>query len=315
MSQPPAGRDLLVRALAAGGALRALACVTTGVVEEARRRHGLSPTAAAALGRLMTAAALMAASLKGRERILLQLIGEGPLGHAVAEADASGHIRGYVAHPRVHLPPNSSGKLDVAGAVGRGQLVVIRDLGLREPYRASVGLVSGEVAQDVAYYLARSEQTPSAVALGVLVAAPGFVQAAGGWMVLPMPEAPAELIGELERRANQAQPPTSAVSRLAPEEAALAMLQELLAPWDLAVLGQQPLRFACPCSRSRFEEGLSALGRQELLELAEKQPELELVCRFCARKYRFPAARLRQLAETAGEPRVHPMSAGGWPTP
>lgn len=305
------GRGRLVRTLAADGQVAAIACITTGIVEEARRRHDLYPTATAALGRLLTAAALLASTLKGRERVMLQVVGDGPVRHLVAEADAEGSLRGYAGNPRAHLPPNASGKLDVSGIVGRGQLVVVRDLGMREPYRGTVPLVSGEIAQDVAYYLARSEQTPSAVALGVLVSPDGSVRAAGGWLIMPLPRAEEELLGSLERRVQQAPTVTEVLSRRL-RASPRALLEPIFGRDGLTVLEERPLRFRCGCSRRRFEAGLVALGADELRRLAAEQPSVELACRFCGKVYRIPAEELRRLALRAGEPRVRPGAGERW---
>ena len=181
--------DALYHVTAAEGRIRALAALTTATVEEARWRHDLYPTAAAALGRTLTGTALLGAALKGRERLMVEIVADGPLGRIVAEANALGELRGYVRHPHVHLPLNAVGKLDVAKAVGKGSLYVTKDLGLREPYRGMVPLVSGEIAEDFAYYLNTSEQTPSACILGVLVDTDNSVRAAGGILIQLMPGA------------------------------------------------------------------------------------------------------------------------------
>lgn len=310
MSEPqhrrpaPRRQGQLVRVVAADGQLRAVSAITTPVVEEARRRHGLWPTAAAAVGRLMTAAVLLASSLKDDERIMLQIVGDGPLRHVVAEATARLQVRAYAAEPRVHLPLNGLGKLDVAGAVGKGILHVIRDLGLKEPYRGAVPLVSGEIAEDVAYYLARSEQTPSSVALGVLVAPDHSIRAAGGFVVMPLPGAAPELIDELERRLKQAPPVSRRIDEMGPDAGPLALIEPLLSDMGFRVLDQAPVEFHCPCSRSRFEAGLVALGPDELRSIAAEQDPVELRCRFCNRRYLFSARRLLQLAERAERPRL-----------
>ena len=305
------GRGRLVRTLAGNGQIAAIACITTGIVEEARRRHDLYPTAAAALGRLLTAAALLASTLKGQERVMLQVVGDGPVRHLVAEGNATGALRGYAGNPHAHLPPNASGKLDVSGIVGRGHLVVVRDLGMKEPYRGTVPLVSGEIAQDVAYYLAKSEQTPCAAALGVLVNPDGSVRAAGGWLIIPLPGAGEEQVSSLEQRVQQAPAITEILDRR-PQASPRALLEPIFGRNGLTVLEQRPLRFRCGCSRSRFEAGLVALGAQELRRLADDQTFVELVCHFCGRVYRIPAERLKQLALRAGEARVHPAVSERW---
>ncbi len=297
-SQPPAAapQDVLTRGLAAGGQVRAIAARTTALTEEARRRHGLSPTATAALGRALTAVAMMGALLKGDERVMLQILGEGPLGHVVAEGDARGRVRGYVSHPDAHLPLNENGKLDVGGAVGGGQLVVIRDLGLREPYRGAVPLVSGEIAEDLAHYFTRSEQIPSAVALGVLVGADGQVLAAGGLLLQLMPGHTEELADVLTTRLSTVPPVTQLVQQgLTPAE----LLQKVLQDLGLDVLAEYPLTFACSCSKDRLAKALIALGKSELDELAGQPEGAELICRFCSTRYTFSPAELRQLRDSA----------------
>lgn len=294
----------LVRVVAADGQLRVVSAITTPVVEEARRRHGLWPTAAAAVGRLMTAAVLLASSLKDDERIMLQIVGDGPLRHVVAEATARLQVRAYAAEPHVHLPLNGLGKLDVAGAVGKGTLHVIRDLGLKEPYRGAVPLISGEIAEDVAYYLARSEQSPSSVALGVLVSPDNSIRAAGGFIVMPLPGASAEFLDEMEQRLKQAPPVSRKVDELGSDASSLELIAPLIDDLGYRVLDQAGVEFHCPCSRSRFEAGLVALGPAELRSIASEQDPVELRCRFCNRRYLFPARRLLELADRAERPKL-----------
>ena len=307
------GRGRLVRGMAWSGQVAALACVTTGVVEQARRRHRLAPTVTAALGRLLSAAALLAGQLKPPQRILLQVVGDGPVGHLVAEGDASGGLRGYAARPDAEVPAKALDKLDVAALVGRGRLVVVRDLGLEEPYRGLVPLVSGEIAEDVAHYLARSEQTPCAMGLGVLVAPDGRVTAAGGWLVLPMPGVADETLQQLEQRVSEL-PPVTQLLRRRLRPSARSLLEAVFGKDHLTVLERRELRFRCRCSLRRFEAGLVALGAPELHQLADEQPVTELVCRFCGKTYRIPAERVRALAHQAGQPRVRTGAGrGGWP--
>lgn len=293
------GGDILVHLTAAGGCLRALAARTTETVEEARRRHDAFPTAAAALGRTLTGAALLGAVLKGQQRLMIEIVGDGPLGKIVAEADAAGNVRGYVHHPHVHLPSNAQGKLDVAGAVGSGHLYVVKDLGLREPYRGLVPLVSGEIAEDLAYYLNVSEQTPSACILGVLVAPEGSVRAAGGILIQMMPGAQEdeELVQRLEERI-RAMP---ALSRSIDEGLGpLEILLSLLEGMEPKRLEERPVRFHCSCSKERFSSGLVSLGKEELEEIARTQGGAELVCHFCGQVYHVSEDELRALIAQAG---------------
>ncbi|MDI6870267.1 MAG: Hsp33 family molecular chaperone HslO [Bacillota bacterium] len=292
--------DYLVRAVAAEGQVRAFCCRTTGLCEEARLRHGTWPTATAALGRALTGAAMLGALLKREERVTLQVVGDGPLGSVVAEADAQGYVRGYVRNPQIHLAPTSEGKLDVAGAVGRnGHLYVLRDFGLKEPYRGSVPLVSGEIAEDLTYYFARSEQTPSAVALGVLVEVDHSVRAAGGYLLQVMPGADPSLGGELEGAVGRSGPVSGLIdSGRLPEE----ILADLLGPLGVEELGRQPLAYRCRCNREKLSRALVALGPAELADLAAEPNGAELVCRFCGARYRFPPEELEQLGESAQRP-------------
>lgn len=289
--------DYLVRATAGHGQVRAFVCRTTVLCEEGRRRHDTWPTATAALGRVLTGAAMLGALLKREERVTLQVLGDGPLGSAVAEADAQGRVRGYVRNPRIHLEPTAEGKLDVAGAVGRqGSLYVLRDLGLKEPYRGSVPLVSGEIAEDLTYYFARSEQTPSAVALGVLVDRDHSVKAAGGYLLQLLPGADPALAGELERTVAKTGQVTALIDAgRTPEE----ILAELLTPLGWEELGRLPLSYQCRCQRDRLGRVLVALGSQELEELSKQEEGAELVCRFCGERYRFSPAELSELAGQA----------------
>ena len=289
--------DYLVRAVAADGQVRAFACRTTTLCEEGRRRHDTWPTASAALGRVLTGAAILGALLKREERVTLQVLGDGPLGSAVAEADAQGRVRGYVRNPHIDLPPTAEGKFDVAGAVGRnGSLYVLRDLGLKEPYRGSVPLVSGEIAEDLTYYFARSEQTPSAVALGVLVERDQSVRAAGGYLVQLLPGADPRLAGELERAVTRTGQVSSLVDAgCGPEEILSALLSSL--GWK--ELGRLPLMYQCRCQRERLGRVLTALGPQELEELSQKPEGAELVCRFCGERYLFSPGELVELADRA----------------
>jgi len=282
----------MVIATAAGGGLRAYAAVTTQLVEEARRRHGLYPTAAAAVGRTMTATAIMGMMLKDGQQVMVQLTGDGPLRQILAQADPSGNVRGYAADPHVHLPLNRDKKLDVAGAIGRGRLDVIKDLRLKEPYRGMVSLISGEIAEDVAYYFVQSEQIPSAVALGVRVEADGTVSAAGGLIVQALPGADPSVLEALEARLQTLQNVSRMVaSNMGPGQILDAALGDL----HINELDERRLQFACNCSHERFSRGLLALGPDELQDMIEEDGEAELTCHFCSERYHFTGDALRQL--------------------
>lgn len=284
--------DSISIAVAAEGALRAYAAVTTQLVEEARRRHGLYPTAAAAVGRTMTAAAIMGMMLKEGQNVMVQLTGDGPIRQILAQADAEGNVRGYAANPHVHLPLNRDKKLDVAGAIGQGRLDVIKDLQLKEPYRGMVRLISGEIAEDVAYYFVQSEQVPSAVALGVRVEAEGRVSAAGGLIIQALPGADPQALEALEQRLQTLQNVSRMVaSNMGPNDILRAALGDL----DITILKEHPLRFACNCSHERFSRGLLALGPDELRDMIQQDGEAELTCHFCSEQYHFTKEDLQEL--------------------
>jgi molecular chaperone Hsp33 len=284
--------DRLARTLGGGGSVRGFAAVTTALVEEARRRHGTFPTATAALGRALTSSLLLAAMLKDGERVSLQFSGEGPLRGILVDATPDGATRGYVSRPATHLPPRA-GKLDVGGALGPGLLCVMRVPaagGL--PYRSIVPLVSGEIGSDVANYLSASEQTPSAVGVGVFVEADGRVGAAGGWVVQTMPGAPPGTIDRLERNVGAMAPPSDLVRE---GLGAPAILARLLDGFPTGTVVEQPVRFACPCDRARVDAAIVAMGRAELEDILAGERRAEVVCEFCAARYQVEEEELRAL--------------------
>lgn len=287
-------KDQLIRATALQGQVRAFAARTTGIVEELKRRHQASPTALAALGRTITAGAMMGAMLKGEEKLTIQVKGGGPIGQIVVDANAKGEVRGYVEEPDVNLPPNAAGKLDVAGAVGTdGFLYVIKDLGLKEPYRGSVPIVSGELAEDFTYYFAKSEQTPSAVALGVLFEKGDYtVKAAGGFVIQLMPGLSEEEIESIEARLGALPPMTTMLENGLELDEILANVLGMV-----QVLETMDLRFQCKCSRSRVEQTLLSLGSEELENMIEEDRKAELHCHFCNESYLFTEQELRELAD------------------
>lgn len=290
-------QDQLVRATGAGGHIRAVAAVTTQLVEEARRRHQTSPTATAALGRAMTGAALLGANLKGKDIITLRIHGDGPLGGIVVDADANGHLRGYVKHPRADLELNAVGKLDVGGAVGRnGFLYVTRDLGLKEMYTGTAPLVTGEIGDDITHYLWTSEQTPSAVALGVLIETDLSVKAAGGYLLQVMPAAGEEERARIEQNLRSLGAVSAAVN--AGMDAA-ELLARALEGLDYHLLDRQPLTFQCRCSRDRAADILVSLGQAELESMVREHGEAEMRCEFCAEVYRFNRAELEEILRDA----------------
>lgn len=273
----------MIRGTAAGEQIRAVATVTTQMVEDARIRHAASATATAALGRSLTAAALLGAGLKDGHSVLLRVLGDGPIGAIVAQADAHGRVRGYAMNPQADLPDTPARKLDVGGLVGkRGTLHVTRDVGLRSPYHGSAPLVSGEIAEDLAAYFARSEQLPSVVALGVLVAPDLHVLAAGGLCVQVLPGASDGVVAELEARGKRMPPITQLVADgRTPEEILTAALGGL----DPSFGEISPVRFHCRCTRERVEEMLVSLGAEELEALLTQEGQAEVTCRFCGDRY------------------------------
>lgn len=288
--------DYIVRAMAADGAIRAFAAVTTNIVQEVRNVHRSSGVATAALGRTLTAAAVMARMSKGEKDMLtIQIKGDGPLGGIIAVSDADSNVRGYVYNPEVYLPLNPYGKFDVAGAVGKGYLNVIKDFGLKEPYIGYVDLVSGEIGEDVAYYFAFSEQVPSIVSLGVLISPDENVVNAGGYIIQLMPGADEGLIEFLEARVGSV---SSVTAMLSEEKSPEDILAVLLGDRGLEITGKHPCRYVCNCSRDRMERNLVSLGAKELLELADEQHGAELQCHFCNRKYSFSEAEIRELIQS-----------------
>lgn len=276
--------DYWIRSVTDDSTVRAMAAVTTTAVEQARRRHGTAPTATAALGRVLTGAGLLGAALKRNQTVLVRVLGDGPLGGAVAMSDAVGTVRGYVANPQVYLPLTPSGKLDVGGAVGRGTLHVTLDLGLRVPYHGSVPLISGEIAEDLASYLVVSHQIPSVVALGVLVAPDERVMAAGGLIVQVMPGADEQVVSYLEQRAQVLPAVTSMIAAgRTPEE----MVDALLGTIVSRVVERGRVRFRCRCSRRKVQDVLISLGAAELRSILAEQGQVEVTCNFCGARYLF----------------------------
>lgn len=288
--------DQLIRATAAEGGIRAVGVITTGLTEEARQRHRLSYVATAALGRTMSAGLLLASSMKQpQSRVNIRVKGNGPLGGILVDAGLDGTVRGYVDNPAIELPPNPLGKLDVGTAVGPdGYLYVVRDVGYGYPYSSTVELVSGEIGEDISHYLATSEQTPSAIVLGVFVGAKG-VSAAGGLLLQVMPKAARDeaLVKTLEAR-------VSSLSGFTPllraHQSLPEILHQLLGDLGLEILTQSQLvRFDCGCSFDRVLGALKMLGQDELQDMIEKDKGAEATCHFCGQVYRASSQELEQL--------------------
>lgn len=286
--------DHVVRATAADGYVRAFAAVTTNLVQEAHRIHDSSGVATAALGRTLTAAAMMSRMLKNdKDTMTIQIRGGGPLGLIVVVTDAYSNVRGYVGNPKVYLPLNQAGKFDVAAAVGKdGYLNVIKDLGLKEPYIGYVNLVSGEIGEDLAYYFASSEQVPTVVAVGVLIDPDENVLTAGGYIIQLMPGASEEIIEYLEEKVLLADSITYMLSNGMDAE---AVLQSLLGEKGLQVVDRLPCSYRCTCSRDRMERNLISMGAEEIGKMADEMHGAELQCYFCNKKYYFTEEELRAL--------------------
>lgn len=287
--------DQLVRGNSIDGAVRVFAAVTTDLVNEAQKIHHTYPVATAALGRLLSGAAIMgAAGLKNdTDSVTLQVKGDGPLGSLVAVTDSSSHVRGYVANPFVDRPLNGKGKLDVGGAVGQGYLSVVRDLGLKEPYIGQIPLVSGEIAEDLTYYYAKSEQIPSCVALGVLVDTDNSVLAAGGFLIQLMPEATDETADRIEKIVDSLPAVTSMIHDGMSAEDILFRVTE---GFDMLMDNKITVpMYECKCAKERMEKALISIGREELQSIIDEQGEAELTCHFCDNKYTFSKEELQAL--------------------
>lgn len=293
-------KDYLVRATAAQAQIRAFAATTRQTVETARQNHGLSPVASAALGRLLTGGAMMGAMLKEENALLtIQILGDGPIGQMTVTADAAGRVKGYVNHPQVMLPPSAVGKLDVGGAVGQGILNVIKDIGLKDPYCGQTVLQTGEIAEDLTYYFATSEQVPSSVGLGVLMnKEDGTVKQAGGFIIQLMPFASEEVITQLEENLKNLDSVTSMLdSGKTPEE----MLQLVLKGMDIEYTDTLPVEFYCNCDKKRVEKAMISLGTKELNDMIGDGEPITVNCHFCNQDYTFSIEELKELLKKAGK--------------
>ncbi|MCH5337300.1 MAG: Hsp33 family molecular chaperone HslO [Acetatifactor sp.] len=288
-------KDYIVRATAANAQIRAFACTAKGVAEEARKAHNLSPVVTAALGRLLSAGAMMGSMLKGDSDILtLQIKGDGPVRALTVTADSHGNVKGYPEVPDVILPANAAGKLDVGGSVGKGSLSVIKDLGLKEPYVGQTLLQTGEIAEDLTYYFATSEQVPSSVGLGVLMERNNTVKQAGGFIIQLMPFAEDAIIDRLEQNLKGISSVTSMLDAgNSPEQ----MLELLLEGLELQITDTMPVAFTCDCCREKIEKVLISLGAEELKDMINEGKEIEVNCSFCSKRYKFDVDELKALYE------------------
>lgn len=284
-------KDYLIRGTALDGRVRVLAVITTQLTEEIRIKQQASSTAIAALGRTVAAGLMMGAMLKNDEKVTIQIKGGGPLGQIVVDANANGEVRGFVDNPTIALPLNVAGKLDVASAVGNdGFLYVTKDLGLREPYRGSVPIVSGEIAEDITHYFAKSEQTPSAVVLGVLVDVDYSIKVAGGFIIQVLPDLTDEELTHLEHMLSFMKPITS---ELEVGKSMEQILEDILP--SIQYLEKQEVVFRCKCSSERVEKTLISLGKAELETILNEDGHAELTCHFCNQQYNFERQDLLRL--------------------
>ena len=288
--------DYIVRAAAANAQIRAFAASTTELVETARRHHDTSPVATAALGRLLTAGVMMGSMMKNpTDMLTLQIQCAGPIGGLTVTADSQGSVKGYVHNPEVMLPPKN-GKLDVGGALGAGFLNVIKDMGLKEPYSGQTVLQSGEIAEDLTYYFATSEQVPSSVGLGVLMEKDNTVRCAGGFIVQVMPFIEEEVLSRLEQNIANIQSVTAMLDNgHTPEK----MLSKVLAGLDMEVTDTLPAAFSCNCSKQRIEKAIISVGRKEIQSMIDEGEPIEGKCHFCNTAYKFEVEELKNLLKKA----------------
>ncbi len=285
--------DYMVRMTAAGAQIRAFAVTSRNLVETARKVHNTSPVVSAALGRLMSGGVMMGAMLKGEKDLLtLQVSGDGPVKGMTVTADGKGNVKGYAIEPQAMLPPSPAGKLDVGGAVGRGMLRVIKDMGLKEPYVGQTDLQTGEIADDLTYYFASSEQVPSSVGLGVLMERDNTVRAAGGFIVQLMPFVEEGTIARLEQNLAAFSTVTQVLDEgKSPEE----MLGLLLAGMEPETLETLPVQFHCSCDKKRVEKAIISIGKKEIGEMISEGKEIEVNCHFCNTSYQFTVEELKGL--------------------
>lgn len=285
--------DYIIRGTAANDQVRFFAATTRDMVETARTIHNTSPVATAALGRLLTAGAMMGSMSKNETDLTtLQIKCSGPIGGLMVTADGAANVKGYVNHPDVILPANSKGKLNVGGALDLGVLSVIKDIGLKEPYVGQTQLVSGEIAEDLTYYFATSEQVPSSVALGVLMNHENTVQQAGGFIIQMMPFAEDGLIDALEERLNNFSSITTLLNQgVTPE----AMMEQLFEGYDLHIMEQIPTGYHCNCSRDRVYRAVMSIGKNDIQEMIDDNKPIEVNCHFCGKHYVFDVDDLKTM--------------------
>lgn len=287
-------KDYLIRGIDEGGTIRIFVATTTNMVEEARVTHNTAPSSTAAIGRSLTAAAMMGVMMKNKEdRLTFKIAGDGPIGNIVMVANSDGDVKGYVDYPHADVPTRSDGKLDVAGVVGRnGEITTIMDLGLKDPYIGQSKIISGEIAEDLAYYYLVSEQQPSAVSLGVLVDKDISVRAAGGFIVQLLPGTSEEDIVKIEETLANIEPISALIDQgLSPEE----IMKRVLPGFNMQILDKVELKYKCDCSRERIEKVLISIGEHEIQSMIEEDGKAEVVCHFCNTKHQFNKDELKKL--------------------
>lgn len=290
-------KDHYLRGVAGSSSIRFIVVSATALAEEARALHGTSPIATAAMGRVLVAATMMGLLTKGEGTVSLQVKGTNLIRSIFASAWSDGRVKGYISDPEVHLPANAKGKLDVGGAIGpEGELIVIRDIGLRDPYVGRSSLISGEIAEDLVHYFANSEQQPSAIALGVNLNDDGTVRSAGGLILQPMPGISDEELDALERAVSVMRPMSDMV---ADHQDTLGILEEVFSELSWFVLDEGDVSLSCDCSRDRIERALLSMGHQELEQLIAEDGKAEVSCHFCTTRYHFTEAELRELLAQA----------------
>lgn len=285
--------DYIVRAVAADKQIRAFAITSREMVETARQHHNTSPVATAALGRLLTGGAMMGVMMKGEKDMLtLMMKGDGPINGVTVTADSKGNVKGYVGNPNVLIPANYAGKLDVGAAIGYGTLTVIKDMGLKEPYVSQVPLGTSEVAEDLTYYFASSEQVPSAVGLGVLMSKNNTVKQAGGFIVQLMPFADEEVINKLEERVNNISSVTEMLEKgMTPED----ILKEVMGDMDVEFTDKIETGFVCNCGKEKIAKALASISKKDMDEIINDGKEIEVKCDFCNTTYKFSVEELQTL--------------------
>lgn len=290
-------KDYIVRATAAHGQIRAFAVTSRDTVEKARAAHNTSPVVTVALGRLLSAALMMGIMMKGDDDLLtIKIESNGPVEGLTVTADSKGRVKGYAFNPNVIIPNNSKGQLDVASALGLGVMSVIKDIGLKEPYVGQTILVTSEIADDITYYFATSEQVPSSVGLGVLMNKDNTVEQAGGFIIQLMPDASEDIIDKLEKRIGEIKSVTEMLENgMTPEN----ILEHILGDMDLDVLETIPTEFYCNCSKDRVEKAIISIGKKDIQEMIDDGKEIEVNCHFCNTKYTFSVEELKDILEKA----------------